>query len=111
MLANKDHLVDIVSIYQVDPGFCRIEETVTYIVVSLEVLWQVKLVLADDWTRPRPALKRIKGPAPTVVFTGELFVDDVAVDLGHGLQHVLHVLLLARRNPPLAPLAVADVTA
>lgn len=96
----------LVWLYLADDG-CK----TTYVVVSLEVLWQVKLVLADDGARPRSALKRIKGPASPVVFAGELLVDDVAVDFGHGLQHVCHVLLLARRNPPLAPLAVADVAA
>lgn len=76
-----------------------------YIVIRLEVLGDIQLVLANRRARPAAALELIEHPAAAVVVAGVLVVGDLAVDLGHGVDDVLDVLLLGDGDPARAPVA------
>ena len=58
-------------------------------------------MLPDTRIRPaRTPLERIMRPAPAVIFPCIQLPAFLAMNLGHGIQHQLHMLLLAQRRGP-----------
>ena len=62
---------------------------------------------ADGWGGPGAGLVLVEAPAAAAVVAGVLVEGDGAVDLGHGVDDVAHVLLRGHRRPVVAPRAEA----
>jgi len=72
--------------------FIMISNSSTDVVLSLEVSWNVQLVHANGRRCPAGTLERVEDPAFPVIFAGVLLPRHRAMNLNHGVQHVLNML-------------------
>lgn len=71
----------------------------TYMLMRRKELRQVELMTPNRRRRPASTLKLIQRPAPAVILARILAIRDVAMNLRHGINSVLYVLLLGNGAP------------